>query len=152
MIIDFAEKFSDLYEPVKDIPRRKLKILEYRGDDCGSSLLPEYEDTTLKLFLESQKIAYDGFVEHYCLEDEIVEKIRNIRKKVDDNPSLKESINDVLFQYLPISIEIFNNLSLGEQLSIINEIKYKQDNRDDFEEKIEQLINGDVKVKSLKKL
>ena len=153
-MIDFVEKYPDLHELVEDIPRKRLKVhpSEDRGDDCSSSLLPEYENTTLTLFLTSQKIAYNGFVENYCLDDEITEKIRSIRRKVNDNPSLKESINDVLSQYLPISLEMFQKLFLGEQLEIIDRIKYKQleDNSFVLEEKIEQLINSDIKVKSLK--
>ena len=153
-MVDFVEKYPDLYESVKNIPKRRLKIhpSEDRGDDCGSSLLPEYENTTLTLFLTSQKISYNGFVENYCLDDEITKKIRSIRKKVNDNPSLKESINDVLSQYLPISLGAFQKLVLGDQLRVIDQIKYKQleDNSFALEEKIEQLINSDIKVKSLK--
>lgn len=153
-MVDFVEKYPNLYESVKNIPKRRLKIhpSEDRGDDCGSSLLPEYENTTLTLFLTSQKIAYNGFIENYCLDDEITKKIRSIRKKVNDNPFLKESINDVLSQYLPISLEAFQKLVLGDQLRVIDKIKYKQleDNSFALEEKIEQLINSDIKVKSLK--
>ena len=75
-----------------------------------------------------------------------------IRNKSKDNPSLKESINDVLSQYLLISLGAFQKLVLGDQLRVIDKIKYKQleDNSFALEEKIEQLINSDIKVKSLK--
>ena len=150
-MVDFVEKYPDLYESVKNIPRRRLKVpsFEDRGDDCGSSLLPEYENSTLTLFLTSQKIAFNGFVENYCLDAETTEKIRSIRKKVKENPSIKESINDILSQFLPISLEMFERLPLGDQLSVIDNIKNK-DNQNDLEKKIEQVINGDVKVKVLK--
>ena len=153
MIIDFIKEYPELYESVRDIPRRKLKVLpsEDRGDDCGSSLLPEYEDTTLTLFLTSQKIAYNGFVENYCLDSEVTEKIRDIRKKVDNNPVLRESIYNILSQYLPISLEAFQQLVLGEQLMIIDEINNSEDNKNDLEERIEQLLKNKNKEKLLKK-
>ena len=152
-MMDFVEKYPELYESVKDIPRKRLRVHPYedRGDDCSSSLMPEHENTTLTLFLTSQKIACDGFVENYCLDPEITEKIRNIRKKVDDNSSLKESIYNELSQYLPISLEAFQKLDLDDQLIIADKIKIKQlkDNQIDLEEEIDKLINSNVKVKSL---
>ena len=148
-MIDFKEKYPDLYESRMHNPIRRLKVhpSEDRGDDCGSSLLPKYENTSLVLFLESQKIAYNGFVENYCLDGETTERIRSIRKKIEDNPFIKESINEILSQHLPMPIEKFNNLSLGEQLRIISIINRENN---DLEENIEQLINKDIKVKSLK--
>ena len=150
-MIDFLKKYPELYDSVKDTQIKRLKIhpSEDRGDDCGSSLMPEYENTTLTLFLTSQKIASNGFVENYCMDEEITDKIRNIRKKVDDNPSIKESIYDMLSQYLPMPLESFKKINLGNQLRIIDEIKLKN-NQINLEEETEKLINSDVKVKSLK--
>ena len=149
-MIDYKEKYYDLYDSVKHIPRRRLKVhpSEERGDDCGSSLLQEYENSNLKLFLESQKIANKGFVESYCLDDDTAERIRDIRKRLEDNPNLKNSIYKTLSEYLQIPIEQFTNLSLGEQLRLVSYINNYENNLD---EKIDQLIYNDVKVRLLKK-
>lgn len=129
-----TEKYPNLYNAVKEYPRVQLRVYptEYRGDDCGSLQLPEYENTNLALFLKSQKIAVNGFIENYCLEEE-KEKIRKFR----DNKALKKAIENILSNYLQISIEEFNNLSLKEQLNIISKINQNENN---LNEKVNQLV------------
>ena len=144
--------YADLNELAVNVPSRRLRVspTEDYGDDCSSSLLQKYENTTLALFLISQKIANNGFAEKYCLEDEITEKIRIIRKKIDEKPSLKDDINNILSQYLPISLEVFQILDLGEQLRIIAGIKGEKQGKfpGELEERINQLIDLEYKVKS----
>ena len=140
-MIDFKEEYKELYDSVTDLPQRRLETIpgEQRGDDCGSSIGRKFNNSELSLFLLSQKTSENGFVEKYCLSDEDAEKLKEIRKKLNDNSLWKETLINTLEQYLPISYEEFKKLDLGEQQKIIDDIKLKQE-KDMFQERFEKLV------------
>lgn len=150
-MIDFKEKYKKLYEETSKYPRVSMSVIptEQRGDDCGTSLLRQFVDTDLSLFLLSEVTAYDGFVENYCLDEEQVERIRIIRRKKEDDPSWREKILKELEAYLPIPYSDFKKLPLGIEESIIEKIKSNQseEERAIFEEKFGNLTESFVKKK-----
>ena len=149
-MINFKEEYKELYESVKDIPKRRLETIptEQRGDDCGSSIGRRFDNSKLSLFLLSQRTAENGFVENYCLSDEDAESLKEIRKKLKDNPLLKETLINTLEQYLPMSYEKFKRLDYAQQQSIIDDIKLKHGKEQDmFQEKFENIAMCRIKKK-----
>lgn len=127
MIIDFAEEYKDLYEPIKDIPRRELRIYptDQRGDDCGSYLGRKLL-TDLEIFVLVQHAAPGGFLETEILSEKDVEKLRLIRKKIQEEPRWFECTINEIEHYLPFSYDNFKNLSLENKYIIIDRIKNEE--------------------------
>lgn len=151
-MIDFKEKYSKLYESVKDIPKRNLKVIstEERGDDLSCSIYPQFDNSDLSLLLLAQNIAPNGFVESYCLDEEELARINKIRKKLNDNPTWKDNLIETLEHYLPMPYEQFKKLPLGHQQRIISNIEssLNEEERTTFQQKFGNL--ADNKVRELK--
>lgn len=152
---NFTEKYTELYDSVKHVPRRQLEVIstEQRGDDLGTYLYPQFESSNINLFLLSQKIAEEGFVEEYCLDSEDVQKIRIIRKNLENNPLLKDELIQALEKYLPMCYDEFiKKFPLGHQERIINNIRCDigKEARYILEQKFENITKDDIKVKELK--
>ena len=122
-MIDFAEKFSDLL--VEGGPTRELKVIpgEQRGDDMTCPYR-SYDNSDLSLFLQSQKIAEDGFIENYCFRENNKKRLKEIRANIDE---WKKAFMDTFGPYLNMSYEEFIKKSLDEQYRIINKIKSEND-------------------------
>ena len=127
-MIDFKDKFKELYDGVKDIPRVQLKIHpgEERGDDCASSIGYRFTASDISLFLLSKKTAEDGFVEKFCLDEIEAKRLKEIRKKVIDNPVWEKEILNTLEKNISIPYEKFEKLDLGEQLRLIDNSNLNQ--------------------------
>ena len=140
-MINFKERYSDLCS--NHVDKISLKLKESRGDDLGTSIYPEFNNSNLSLFLLSLKSSSNGFVESYLLDDESSKKIKVIRNKISENVVLKKELIELLEQYLNITYDKFRFLSLGDQIKMVGNDEYI------FNKKIEELICDDYKIKSL---
>ena len=122
MIYDFTEKFSDLIVPSENGELRHLKTIpgEERGDDMGSSLMPEMDYSDESLFLLSKKFPEDGFIANYCFREENKKGLKEIYA---NSAEYEEKFIDRYRAFLPMTYDEFMKLDLPEQMNIINTIK-----------------------------
>lgn len=150
---NYIEKYKELYEITKDLPVRELKVCksENRGDDLSTSIYPSFESTNINLFLLSQTIAPNGFVEKYCLSEDDVKKINVIREKIKEEPKWKERIIKSLDNNLPMLYDKFKKMSLGLQINMVNNMRSDLDKekREEFDKIFEIEKNKNINVKKL---
>ena len=122
MIYDFTEKFSDLIVPSENGELRQLKTIpgEERGDDMGSSLIPEMDYSDESLFLLSKKFPEDGFIVNCGLREENKKRIKEIYA---NSAEYEEKFIDRFRPFLPMTYNEFMQLDLPEQIHIIKTIK-----------------------------
>ena len=149
-MINYVEKYKNLYDSVKDLPVKTLKV--FPGEQRCSSIYPSFDSSNISLFLLSQRIAKGGFIESFCLSEEDVEKIRLIRKKINDNPLWKENVIQVLEQDTQIPYSKFIELPLGLQQQIIN--RKISNGKKNFQQELNSIFedNYEEDVQKIKKL
>lgn len=125
----------------------RLDPVEDRGDDLGSSRVKNYKYEDLSLFLLSLKTAPDGFIEAYCLDKNVKERLKKIRNKQDIDKEWKKKIIAELEKYLPITYRMFMYLSLDDQLDVIKSIKLKfnEEELERFNNKFNNLLDPEKK-------
>lgn len=150
---NYIEKYKKLYESTKDLPVRNLKVSESenRGDDLSTSIYPSFESTNINLFLLSQTIAPNGFVETYCLSESDVKKLSIIRDRIKEEPEWKEKIIDLLNNNLSMPYDRFKKMSLGLQINMVNSMRFDlgKEKREEFDKVFEIEKNKNVNVKKM---
>ncbi len=154
-MINFKDKYSDLYDAVKNIPLRKTEVIstEQRSDDYCSLLYPAFDNSDLSLFLLAQKESPNGFIESYCLSKESIDRINKIRNKFDSTPSWEKSLIETLEQYLQIPYSKFSKLPFDSQTRIVDNIKHNQSREEwnVFQQRITNIIEESLNAKILKR-
>ena len=123
-------KISEEYKELIGEKQIRLTSIENRGDDLGSSMSKDYKYDDLTIFLLSLKTAPDGFVEKYCLDKNVKERLKEIRNKIDTDKNWKNNVITELEQYLPIPYRMFMYFQLDRQLEVIEAIKQTLDEKE----------------------
>ena len=117
------EKFKDLIKENEELVR-----MECRGfDDCGSLLLPKFDNSTLSLFLLSEVTAPDGFIENYSLSKINTKRLRILREMLSEDETLKEEIISIIEEKTSMPYPKFKKYDLGYQQSLVNGIDIEKE-------------------------
>ena len=117
------ERFSNLIPNDQELVR--INCID--SDDCGSLLLPQFDNSTLSLFLLSQVTAPNGFIENYSLSKESAEKLKVLRKMLIEDETLKEQVINIIEEKTSMSYSKFKKYNLGYQQLLVNNVNIEEE-------------------------
>ena len=119
---------TNLKEKYKDLSLNQLK--KFSSKDYSN----------FSLFLLAQKEAVGGFIEKYSLREETATRLKQIRERIKNDPAWKDSIIELIEEYIPMSYNYYKKLAIGSQEYLIN----KSDDGN-FSKRFEELFYSDSK-------
>ena len=119
---------TNLKEKYKDLSLNQLKIF------------PSKDYSNFSLFLLAQKEAVGGFIEKYSLREETATRLKQIRERIKNDPAWKDSIIELIEEYIPMSYNYYKKLAIGSQEYLIN-----RSDDGNFSKRFEELFYSDSK-------